>query len=115
MKRCLKCSGETGVKDVLPAPEGIYRKRVCKECGAFFFTIERPCDRPPVTVRPHRREYHEDTRRAAALAGIPISHFWLARQTARWRAEEKGVPPIEQYAKENLLTIRERIKLGMPT
>jgi hypothetical protein len=115
MKRCLKCSGETAVKDVLPEPEGVYRKRVCKSCEASFFTIERPCDPPATVVRRHRPEYHEETRRAAALAGIPISHFWVARQHSRWHAEQKGLPHIEQYRKDNLLTIRERIKLGMPT
>ena len=112
MKRCLKCSGETAVKDVLPMPDGIYRKRVCKGCNEVGWTAEKPCDPPSVKNR-RKPTYHDGTRRAAALAGIPISHFWLARQNARWRAEERGIPPIKQYEKENILTLVERQKLGM--
>lgn len=45
---CPKCGGETKVIDLAKAPEDIYRKRGCKQCGSTFFTveyeIEKNCD-----------------------------------------------------------------------
>ena len=44
--RCVKCKGETKVKDSRSHRHTIRRRRMCKKCGHKFFTFE-VAEEPP--------------------------------------------------------------------
>ena len=47
--RCVKCKGETKVKDSRSYKDTIRRRRICKKCEHRFFTFE-VAEEPPKTI-----------------------------------------------------------------
>jgi transcriptional regulator NrdR family protein len=47
--RCVKCKGETKVKDSRSHRHTIRRRRMCKKCGHKFFTFE-VAEEPPKII-----------------------------------------------------------------
>jgi transcriptional regulator NrdR family protein len=47
--RCVKCSGETKVKDSRSHKDTIRRRRICKKCEHRFFTFE-VAEQPPKII-----------------------------------------------------------------
>jgi len=48
--RCVKCKGETKVKDSRSHKDTIRRRRICKKCKHRFFTFE-VAEQPPKTIK----------------------------------------------------------------
>jgi len=47
--RCVKCKGETKVKDSRSHQDTIRRRRICKKCSHRFFTFE-VAEEPPKII-----------------------------------------------------------------
>ncbi len=47
--RCVKCKGETRVKDSRSHQDTIRRRRICKKCSHRFFTFE-VAEEPPKII-----------------------------------------------------------------
>lgn len=47
--RCVKCKGETKVKDSRSHKDTIRRRRICKKCNHRFFTFE-VAEEPPKII-----------------------------------------------------------------
>ena len=47
--KCVKCKGETKVKDSRSHKDTIRRRRICKKCNHRFFTFE-VAEEPPKTI-----------------------------------------------------------------
>ena len=47
--RCVKCKGETKVKDSRSYQDTIRRRRICKKCSHRFFTFE-VAEEPPKII-----------------------------------------------------------------
>ena len=46
--RCVKCKGETKVKDSRSHKDTIRRRRICKKCKHRFFTFEVAEEKPKI-------------------------------------------------------------------
>jgi transcriptional regulator NrdR family protein len=56
---CPVCGGKNHVVDTRQDIDAVYRKRICKECGHEFFTVEFETESTDEFKRLARERYHK--------------------------------------------------------
>jgi len=118
MRNCTKCGGRTRVLDTIHDKNRTYRKRTCAECTHAFYTLEQPCGKPPIqrAAPPDaKKRYYDSYRRAAMLSGMTTHNFKVLRTELRKTSRRMGVDVEHLFKQNNVLTIDERKRLGLPT